>query len=183
MDPMDRAQDPGSAGAQRRATAMVGDADAADAIVIDLTDRGIDPARVRTRPSGARGDVESNPRATGEQDIETTEQAGKGMAAGWAIGAVVGVIVSVIGTSLLIAPPWESGLALGITIAVAIGGAWLWGGLGLLQGGIARTRETDPSDGGHLLGNDVVVEVDVASPEEARMAEDVFRAHRADRID
>jgi hypothetical protein len=166
-------------------SAMVGDRDAAEQLIIDLTDRGIDRSQVRTRPSGMRGDTERSSRATGEQDTEFTEQAGKSLGAGWLIGALSGAVGSVIGTSIVIAPPWESGLAAGITIGVALGAAWLFGGLGLLQGGIARTRETLPGQETRpeLLGHDVVVEVAARTPEEEEAAEAVFRAHRADRID
>lgn len=164
---------------------MVGDRDTAEQLIVDLTDRGIDRSRVNTRPSGSRPDVERSPRATGEQDAEFTTQAGKGLGIGWLIGAAVGALVSVLATSLLIAPPWENGLAAGITLAVALGSAWLFGGLGLLQGGIARAGETDPAQGvrPELLGHEVVVEVDVRTPEEEQAAQAVFRAHRADRID
>lgn len=166
-------------------SAMVGDRDAAEQLIIDLTDRGIDRSRVRTRPSGMRADTERSSRATGEQDTEFTEQAGKGLGAGWLSGAVIGAIVSVIGTSIVIAPPWESSLAAGITIGVALGAAWLFGGLGLLQGGIARTGETPPGQEmrPELLGHDVVVEVDARTPEDEQAAEAVFRAHHADRVD
>lgn len=166
-------------------SAMVGDRDAAEQLIIDLTDRGIDRTRVRTRPSGERPDTHRSSRATGEQDTEFTEQTGKGLGTGWLIGAVIGVIVSVIATSILIAPPWQSGLAAAITIGVALGSAWLFGGLGLLQGGIARAGETPAGQETRpeLLGHDVVVEVDARTPQEQEAAEAVFRAHRADRVD
>jgi hypothetical protein len=167
-----------------RTSATVRDRQVAEQVVIDLTEHGIAPDRVRTHPVGP-----VTPRATGEQDLGFTESAGKTMGAGWLIGFLVGALAGALGVTLLFAPPWESALAAGITLAVAIGVGYIAGGLGFLQSAIARSGETGGGpltrqDPGHteepqaLAGGEAMeIVVEAVTEEEARLARTVFDAH------
>jgi hypothetical protein len=182
----------------QRATTTVRDRDVAAQIVVDLTERGIAPERVTTRPLDPGRGLESA-RQTGEDDLEFTESVGKSLGAGFVIAFLIGAVVGAIGVSLLFEPPWASPLAAGITLAVAIGVGWFAGALGFLQAGIAKTGETggrqmtatrpahreddrgmpaqsSPTD---APGKRVEVIVEAATPEEAETARSVFEAHNA----
>ncbi len=183
-----------------RTTGLVRDPDVAAQVVVDLTERGIDAARVVTRDLDP-GQGALDARDTGEDDLAFTESAGKTMGAGFVIGALIGAVVGAIGVSLLFAPPWTSPLAAGITLAVAIGVGYIAGGLGFLQAGIANAGEnggepstaTRPGSGqsdrgvasnsdavGTAGGRVIEVTVDAASPDEAALAREIFSEHRID---
>jgi hypothetical protein len=175
-----------------RTRAFVRDRDAASQLVGDLTGRGIPSERVRTLDVDPT-QVLANERDTGEADMAFTEATGKSLGAGWLIGALIGALAGAIGVSVLFEPPWASPLAAGITLAVAVGVAYIAGGLGFLQAGIARTgerggqplteqrpghRESDRGTSAEGAGVEVVV--DAETEEEARTARTVFGEHRAE---
>jgi hypothetical protein len=187
----------------QRTSATVRDPDVAAQIVVDLTERGIAPERVTTRDLDPTEGV-TTPRGTGEADLAFTESTGKALGAGWLIAFLIGAVVGALGVSLLFAPPWDSPLAAGLTLAVAIGVGYIAAAMGFIQTAIAKgdatggrprtaggeghgsrrpadqgtgTAETDRPAGAD--GHTVEVIVDATDAAEANVARDVFAEHRA----
>jgi hypothetical protein len=177
-----------------RTTALVRDRDVAIAVVMDLKARDIPGDRITTRPLNPREGVKGT-RETGASDKAFTAAAGKKMGSAWVVGALIGAVVGAIGVSLIIAPPWESPVAAGINLAVALGVAYIAGGMGFLQAGIRKgdasrnAPETAAQDRAQAAanpgaegvgGSEVELIVDARDAEEVTAVRAVLAAHQVD---
>jgi hypothetical protein len=177
-----------------RTTALVCDREVARAVVMDLKARDIPGDRITTRPLNPREGVKGT-RETGASDKAFTTAAGKKMGSAWVVGALIGAVVGAIGVSLIIAPPWESPVAAGINLAVALGVAYIAGGMGFLQAGIRKgdasrnAPETAAQDRAQAAanpgaegfgGSEVELIVDARDAEEVTAVRAVLAAHQVD---
>jgi hypothetical protein len=161
---------------------MVRNPEQAEAVIIDLTDRGIARDQVTVRSPAGNGDIAASRRRTGEQDTVQTERAGKRMGSRAAIGGAIGATIGFVASLVLFGAPWDNGVAAGLTIAVTIGIGYVVGGIGLLQGGIAEMGETGDEPVDPHPADDVIIEVAALDTEQARTARDVFGSHGADPV-
>jgi hypothetical protein len=163
-------------------SALVRDRERAEALIIDLTDRGIARDQVTVRPPTGSAQAPISSRRTGEHDTVATERAGKRMGSRALLGGLIGAAVGFVASLLIFGPPWENGVAAGLTIAVTIGVGYVVGGIGLLQGGIAEVGESGDAPVKPRTTDDVVIEVEALDDEQVRAAHEVFNAHGADPV-
>jgi hypothetical protein len=165
-----------------RPSAMVSSSERAEAVIVDLTERGIPREHVTVRLPGHDGQAAPSSRTTGELDTVQTEQAGKRMGSRALIGGAIGAAVGFALSLLLFGAPWENGVAAGLTIAVTIGIGYIVGGVGLLQGGISAMRESGDAPLGYEGTDNLVIEVEADDTAQVTAAREVFSSHGADPV-